>query len=109
MTFDDNRSAAALELLAEIGAEQQVVVLTHHDAVRDAALAVEGVAVVCLNTRADVDPIVVIDDHESSVKLDELDHDVLVGDPMDLLELVEHDVAATARSSTKRRGRGPAA
>jgi len=117
MTFDDIRSAAALELLAEIGAEQQVVVLTHHDSVRDAALTVDGVAVVSLGTRdavaasidladvADVEPAPVVVEVEREVAAAGLEHDVLVGDPMDLLELVAFDAATTTRAPKKSRGR----
>lgn len=37
MTFDDERAAYALDLMAEIGEEQQIVLFTHHDAVRQLA------------------------------------------------------------------------
>lgn len=37
MAFDDERAASALDLLAEIGEEQQIVLFTHHDAVRERA------------------------------------------------------------------------
>ena len=49
VTSDDDRSAEALELLGEIGSEQQVVVFTHHAAVAEAARHVEPpIAVVTL-------------------------------------------------------------
>ena len=116
MTFDDIRSAAAIELLAEIGAEQQIVVLTHHDSVRAAAIAVDGVGVVSLDARDDVARPVVLDapGHvERAASRDALErdivvvgreHEVLAGDPMDLLELVEFDAVSTARPLTKPRG-----
>jgi len=103
MTFDDLRSAAAVELLAEIGAEQQVVVLTHHDSVREAALAVDGVAVVSLDALDSTAPLDVRED-EDEVVVAGREHDVLVGDPMDLLQLVEFDAAVTARPPKKPRG-----
>lgn len=37
IAFDDDRAAAALDLLEEIGREQQIVLFTHHDSVRDSA------------------------------------------------------------------------
>lgn len=37
VTFDDDRTGETLELLAEIGQEQQVVVFTHHAAVAETA------------------------------------------------------------------------
>ena len=44
--FDDDRSAAALELLAEFGRRNQVLLFTHHRSVRDLAapLAARGLA-----------------------------------------------------------------
>lgn len=50
VTSDDDRSAEALELLGEIGSEQQVVVFTHHAAVAEAARHVEPpIAVITLD------------------------------------------------------------
>ncbi|WP_395697053.1 AAA family ATPase [Methylocella sp.] len=40
--FDDARSAAALELLAELGERTQTLLFTHHRGVREAALALAG-------------------------------------------------------------------
>ena len=42
MAFDDDRAECALELLAEIGVGQQVVLFTHHEAVRAKAVALAG-------------------------------------------------------------------
>jgi uncharacterized protein YhaN len=44
--FDDDRSAATLELLAEFGRRNQVLLFTHHRSVRDLAepLAARGLA-----------------------------------------------------------------
>lgn len=47
MAFDDTRSRLALSLLAEIGANLQIIVLTHHDAVTGAAAKLEGQVKVC--------------------------------------------------------------
>ncbi|PPK97642.1 uncharacterized protein YhaN [Kineococcus xinjiangensis] len=49
MTFDEHRVAAALRVLRSLGEDLQVVLLTHHLHVADAALALgEGVAVTSL-------------------------------------------------------------
>jgi uncharacterized protein YhaN len=37
MAFDDERAGSALDLLAEIGEEQQIVLFTHHAAVKEQA------------------------------------------------------------------------
>lgn len=44
MTFDDERAASALDLLAEIGKEQQIVLFTHHAAVKEQADSITGTA-----------------------------------------------------------------
>ena len=46
--FDDNRSAATLQLLAEFGRQNQVLLFTHHRSVRDLAgpLAAQGLATI---------------------------------------------------------------
>jgi uncharacterized protein YhaN len=44
MAFDDERAASALDLLAEIGEEQQIVLLTHHAAVKEQAGSIVGAA-----------------------------------------------------------------
>jgi uncharacterized protein YhaN len=44
MAFDDERAASALDLLAEIGAEQQIVLFTHHNAVKEQAGSIAGAA-----------------------------------------------------------------
>jgi uncharacterized protein YhaN len=44
MAFDDERATSALDLLAEIGEEQQIVLFTHHGAVREQAGSVAGTA-----------------------------------------------------------------
>ncbi len=44
MAFDDERAASALDLLAECGEEQQIVLFTHHAAVKDQAGARAGLA-----------------------------------------------------------------
>jgi len=44
MAFDDERAASALNLLAEIGVEQQIVLFTHHGAVKERADSITGVA-----------------------------------------------------------------
>jgi uncharacterized protein YhaN len=46
--FDDDRSAATLELLAEFGRRNQVLLFTHHRSVRDLAgpLAAQGLATI---------------------------------------------------------------
>lgn len=50
MAFDDERAASALDLLAEIGLEQQIILFTHHAAVREQAASLSGAArVVSLN------------------------------------------------------------
>lgn len=53
--FDDDRSAATLEILAEVGQQQQILLFTHHQAVRDraASLAASGRAqIIELDRRA---------------------------------------------------------
>lgn len=53
MTFDDERAAAALQLLAELGAQHQIVLFTHHESVRDRAESfAEAVKVVSLSPPA---------------------------------------------------------
>jgi uncharacterized protein YhaN len=42
MAFDDERAATALDLLAEIGKEQQIVLFTHHTAVKEQAGSIAG-------------------------------------------------------------------
>jgi uncharacterized protein YhaN len=42
IAFDDERAASALDLLEEIGREQQVVLFTHHDSVRANAASRNG-------------------------------------------------------------------
>jgi len=93
-------------------------VLTHHDSVREAALAVDGVAVVSLDACVDLAQTVVLDDRDVIGSTDPLEahedevvvvavgheHDVLVDDPMDLLQLVEFDTAITSRPPKKPRG-----
>jgi hypothetical protein len=44
MAFDDERAATALNLLAEIGGEQQIVLFTHHSAVKERAGTIAGAA-----------------------------------------------------------------
>jgi uncharacterized protein YhaN len=44
IAFDDERAACALDLLEEIGAEQQIVLFTHHDAVMQKARSGNGSA-----------------------------------------------------------------
>jgi uncharacterized protein YhaN len=44
MAFDDQRAASALDLLAEIGKEQQIVLFTHHAAVKEQAGSITGTA-----------------------------------------------------------------
>jgi uncharacterized protein YhaN len=44
MSFDDERATNALELLAEIGAGQQIVLFTHHAAVKEQAGSIAGSA-----------------------------------------------------------------
>lgn len=56
MAFDDERAECALELLAEIGSNQQVVLFTHHEAVRDKAASLSGtVRVVSLDPPASME------------------------------------------------------
>ncbi|WP_173009806.1 AAA family ATPase [Mycolicibacterium sp. P9-64] len=44
MAFDDERAASALDLLAEIGEEQQIVLFTHHAAVKDRVASIAETA-----------------------------------------------------------------
>ena len=44
MAFDDERAASALDLLAEIGEEQQIVLFTHHAAVKEQVASIAGAA-----------------------------------------------------------------
>ena len=44
IAFDDERAASALNLLAEIGEEQQIVLFTHHAAVKEHAGSIAGAA-----------------------------------------------------------------
>ncbi len=44
MAFDDERAASALNLLAEIGEEQQIVLFTHHAAVKDQVASISQAA-----------------------------------------------------------------
>jgi uncharacterized protein YhaN len=46
VAHDDDRTAAALKVIGELGRSMQVIVMTHHRHVRDAAQAIEGVACV---------------------------------------------------------------
>jgi uncharacterized protein YhaN len=49
MAFDDERAASALDLLAEIGQEQQIVLFTHHAAVKDQVASIaEAASVISL-------------------------------------------------------------
>ncbi len=52
MSFDDERTRAALRLLAEIGQEWQIILLTHHESVFRAAADLENVAVSQLDSVA---------------------------------------------------------
>jgi uncharacterized protein YhaN len=56
MAFDDERAASALDLLAEIGEEQQIVLFTHHAAVKQQAGSIAGAArVISLAAPASLD------------------------------------------------------
>lgn len=56
MAFDDDRAECALDLLAEIGAHQQIVLFTHHEAVREKAASLGGtVRIVNLDPPAPMD------------------------------------------------------
>jgi chromosome segregation protein len=48
VTFDKARTAAGLNLLAELGKHTQVLVFTHHDHVVDVAEGIENTAVIRL-------------------------------------------------------------
>ena len=47
ITFDDDRSRAALEILGELSGTYQVLMFTHHDHLRDLAVEVLGDRVTC--------------------------------------------------------------
>lgn len=46
MAFDDQRSHAALKLLAELGEEHQILLLTHHRRLLDQAESIDGIPMV---------------------------------------------------------------
>jgi len=52
MSFDDERTRAALRVLAEIGQEWQVILLTHHESVFRSAADLENVTVSQLDSVA---------------------------------------------------------
>ena len=45
INFDDARSAATLQVLAELGKSNQLILFTHHQQVAEQAGALEGVQV----------------------------------------------------------------
>ena len=48
VNFDDNRAAAALRMLVELGRKTQVILFTHHDHLAALAAVVPGAAVLRL-------------------------------------------------------------